>query len=271
MRKPGSEPIRNGRDERELQSRLPLGSLMLNASAAHGKREKDDRSRQRESPPLSRREKDDSRRDRERFNDGDDDNRRWREDGRRRSERSRDLRDEDGWTLSEDRRRGGRDRKLGDAREREERLEREKEKEPAWMETYVPPSASAGILGGKGAEGEVDDIQAWKKDMKEREMKSKAVPTESSTVALEPLEPIEPSERTEAPKPVAEGQLDEIQLFKLMMKKEEQKRAGNAAVDSSGDASDRSIDNGLQKPVDGAAPGVMDVRDSISSENLKGM
>ena len=34
------------------------------------------------------------------------------------------------------------------------------------METYIPSPSSGGILGGKG-DGEVDSIQAWKKDMPE--------------------------------------------------------------------------------------------------------
>lgn len=255
----------------------------MTCPVALGRREKEDRdaqrsridtSRQRDSPPLSRRDKDDTRRDRERFNDADDDNRRWREDGRRRDrDRGRDRsRDDanDGWTLSEDRRKGARDRKMDDVRERDERREREREKEPAWMETYVPSSASAGILGGKAAEGEVDDIQAWKKDMKERELKAKGLPSDSSAVTLEPLEPTEKSKEVDMPKPAAEGQLDEIQLFKLMMKKEEQKRAGNAIGDSLGEASNRVDLDGLPKPEEGAAPGLTTDTNGSSAESLTG-
>ena len=222
---------------------------------------------------MTRRDKDDARRDRDRFNDGDEDGRRWRDDGRRRDrdrgrDRSRDLRDEDGWTVHEERRRGGRDRKLDDARERDDRREREKEKEPAWMETYVPTSTSAGILGGKGADGEVDDIQAWKKDMKEREQKAKAGPSGSSAVALEPLEPYEGSKGSEVAKPVAEGQLDEIQLFKLMMKKEEQKRAGSV-TDAVSETGNRFPHEAAQDTVDG--PGSLKHPDARQGEGQKGL
>ena len=74
---------------------------------------------------------------------------------------------------------GGRDRRNGDdEKERGEPKssgrdrDREREKEPAWMDTYIPPATSGtGILGGKGADGELDGIQAWKKGMKEKEKK----------------------------------------------------------------------------------------------------
>lgn len=136
------------------------------------------------------------------------------------------------------------------------------------METYVPPSASAGILGGKGIEGEVDDIQAWKKDMKEREQKAKGVPNEPTSVALEPLEPTEDSKEAVAPKPTAEGELDEIQLFKLMMKKEEKKRVGPSAGDAVEDSNNLTLGD---KTDAGPAPGLSGVRGSRSTEKLAGM
>ncbi|TDL28665.1 hypothetical protein BD410DRAFT_781186 [Rickenella mellea] len=247
----GAEPPRSERDysrrERDEQGR-PRSRVR-------------DGSRQRASPPLSRRERerDDTRkdreRDRERFGDADEDPRRWRDDGKRdervtqrrekerkdkggRAERDNDSgrtgekgvekdveggRDRDGWTVEERDSRGGkrsqRDRRRdGGPDEKDDRKEREKEKEPAWMETYVPPSTNGGILGGilggQGADGEVDSIQAWKKDMKRREMKGKPEAGESpkDTVSDD-----RPSDSSSQP-------LDEIQLFKLMMKREEHKR-----------------------------------------------
>lgn len=90
-------------------------------------------------------------------------------------DRSRDPADNDrdsrdGWSLAEEKggRRGGRDR--------DDKRERDKEKEPAWMETYVPPSSAGGILGGKGAEGEIDSIQEWKLNMKRAERKALGLP-----------------------------------------------------------------------------------------------
>ncbi|KAH8120141.1 hypothetical protein DFH11DRAFT_1558531 [Phellopilus nigrolimitatus] len=285
----GAEPPRTGRDEH------------------HTRRERDDRerprsrardsSRQRDSPPSTRRDRDrdDHRRDRdrERFVDADEDNRRWRDDGKREErmsgrrdkdrldrdrekggrDRSRDPGDDrdyrDGWSVPEDRqKRGARDRRNDDGREREDRREREKEKEPAWMETYVPPATSStGILGGKGAEGEVDSIQAWKKDMKEREMKAKGISAESSVPAAsqEALdEPKQPKASASAP----EAQLDEIQLFKLMMKQEEQKRVPNGDGQHSSD--ERSPGGNIPNSESGI-PGLMRIREGRSTSSLTGV
>lgn len=114
---------------------------------------------------------------------------------------------------------GGRDRRPGaldDLKEKDER----KEKEPAWMETYVPSSPGAGILGGKGADGELDGIQAWKKGMKEREKKDKDIETPPEARRKSTT----PPEVRETAAPTGEPPLDEIQMFKLMMKKEAAKK-----------------------------------------------
>ncbi|KAI5122602.1 hypothetical protein M0805_004816 [Coniferiporia weirii] len=277
----GAEPPRAGRDE------------------PHARREREDRdrprsrardgSRQRDSPPSTRRERerDDHRRDRDRdrFVDADEDGRRWRDDGKREErmsvrrdkdrldrekgrDRSREPNDHDreardGWSVADDRgqKRGLRDRRHDDGREKEDRREREKEKEPAWMETYVPPStSSSGILGGKGAEGEVDSIQAWKKDMKEREMKAKGLTAEPAVSAaadvslLETPESKQPKVSASAP----EAQLDEIQLFKLMMKQEEKKRSANGEATVTPDQ--RSTGGGSQA-MDSEMPGLMRIRE----------
>ena len=92
----------------------------------------------------------------------------------------RDERDRDR-ALGEDRdgrrkRRSARD-KREDAKEREDRGGQDREKELAWMDTYVLSETGPGVLGGKGDAGELDMEQ-----------------------------------------------LDAIQLFKLMMKREESKR-----------------------------------------------
>lgn len=126
------------------------------------------------------------------------------------------------WTAADDRdgrykRTSGRDRKSGgngdELKDRDERREREreKEKEPAWMETYVPTSTS-GILGGKSNNDELDGIQAWKKGLKEKELalqekNSEAAESDSLTG-----------------QDMGEKGLDEIQLFKLLMKREEEKK-----------------------------------------------
>lgn len=105
------------------------------------------------------------------------------------------------------------------------------------METYVPsPSNATGILG-KTADGEVDSIQAWKKDMKARELRAKGLPADSTSTSQgsndDPVH--QPPPPPPPPATVPLGALDEIQQFKLMMKKEEEKRA---AANSSATAQD---------------------------------
>lgn len=174
----------------------------------------------------------------------DDDPRRWRDDGKRderlaaRRERDRDTRDRDRgydnerdtphdkgrdkdrdrWHTAEDRlkrpAKGGRYAEDGKDKDDNREKEREKEKEPAWMETYVPNDAHAGILGGQSAEGELDSIQAWKKGMKEKEEKDK----QSAAVVTK-----------EAPGSTggtSDNPMDEIQLFKMLMKREAGNREG---------------------------------------------
>jgi hypothetical protein len=73
------------------------------------------------------------------------------------------------------------------------------------MDTYVPTASGGGILGGKGDDGELDELQAWKKTMKEREL--------AKAEAAEPVKAATPTQTSQAePKG-----LDEIQQFKLMM------------------------------------------------------
>ena len=164
------------------------------------------RSRVRDSS-RSRRDSSNSRRD-------DNDDRRWREDGRR-DERIAARRDKGGdhkdrWPEEREprtKRGAGREKKsaLDDGgKERDDRRgEREKEKEPAWMDTYVPPASATGILSGKAADGELDGIQAWKKNMKEKEQRNANEASDAAAKA----------------KANGEKPLDEIQLFKMLMKK----------------------------------------------------
>ncbi|KAH9025867.1 hypothetical protein EDB85DRAFT_2177740 [Lactarius pseudohatsudake] len=147
------------------------------------------------------------------------------------SERPRD-RERDRWVLDEreSKRTNGRDRRRHsrdedrDGKDRDERKDprvRAEEKEPAWMDTYIPSDSGAGILGGKAENGELDGIQAWKLGMKEKERK------ERESEALRSNSDIEcpgSAKATEIPAtPPAEPPLDEIQLFKLMIKREEEK------------------------------------------------
>lgn len=216
-----------------------------------------DSSRPRRSPSRSRRERDDgkdrpSRNDRDRDEykreehrherDADripeDDPRHWRDDGKRdeRMAVRRALRERgDHWEPSQDRRwtpgderdgrdkrSSGRDKKSGgnrdEPRDREDRREREreKEKEPAWMETYVPTMSTSGILGGKSADGGLDGIQAWKKGLKEKELQGKNLEISSES-------------NVPAGQDVEDKNLDEIQIFKLLMKREEEKKKSDGS------------------------------------------
>ena len=235
----GSDTSRKERDER-ARSR-PRDSSTIRRDPSISTKEQRDREDGRERGSRAdrgrddpRREKEDNGRDRDLEKDSDDDPRRWRDDGKRdermaakRGERDRDrardkpVHEQGGstdrrWTAGEDRdgrykRQPARD-KREDAKEREDRGGRDREKEPAWMDTYVPSETGSGILGGKGDAGELDGIQAWKRGMKEKEEQEKA-----SSGFLE-------QENVLAAPEAAEKQLDEIQLFKLMMKREESKR-----------------------------------------------
>ena len=148
------------------------------------------------------------------------------------SERPRD-RERDRWTVDErdaqSKRTNGRDRRRHsrdedrDGKDRDERKDpraRTEEKEPAWMDTYIPSDSGAGILGGKAENGELDGIQAWKLGMKEKERK------ERESEALRSSSDIESAKTTEIlATPPTEPPLDEIQLFKLMIKREEEKHS----------------------------------------------
>jgi zinc finger CCCH domain-containing protein 13 len=123
----------------------------------------------------------------------------------------------------------GRDRRSGvvdDGKEKDDRKDcdrdREREKEPAWMETYTPVDSAPGILGGKGGEDELDGIQAFKKDMKAKEQKDMPSSMEKSRAA----DADRPSGSSKAEN-TSTAPLDEIQLFRLMMKKEQQQKVPN--------------------------------------------
>ncbi|KAG6813072.1 hypothetical protein H0H92_014131 [Tricholoma furcatifolium] len=208
-----------------------------------GRKDREERGKSRVRETSRSRRELSPRRDRERETEreNEDDPRRWRDDGKRderlaaRRADNRHARDKDildpsdrRWVAAEDResrgkRANGRDRKSGsmadEAKDRDERRdrEREREKEPAWMDTYVPSPASTGILGGKPGDGELDGIQAWKRDRKEKEMKGKvdASPVKDSTSSTRDVIPNEDGNG---------NPLDEIQLFRLLMKREEQKK-----------------------------------------------
>ena len=178
---------------------------------------------------------------------------------RREKERDRDReRGWDRWEPSHDRdrlddrdgrtKRAGRDRRSGagldDAKDKEEKKEREKEREPAWMETYIPPTSGNGILGGQSVDGELDGIQAWKKGLKEKERKEKEAEfaTEPTSRTAAAASDVPASENTSGAG--TEGSLDEIQIFKILMKKEAAKKDSEQGL-------------GSPAPPSGATPGAI--------------
>ncbi|KDQ63788.1 hypothetical protein JAAARDRAFT_29835 [Jaapia argillacea MUCL 33604] len=269
------EGSRRERDDRERpRSRVRDSSRRRESSVPRREaRDRDDRERGGEREREKDRDKERDRRlDRDR--DGDDDPRRWRDDGkrderlaaRRDRDRGRDGAWEGGseryrergdhWTPADEKdarpkRSSGRERRLAgdDGKDRDDRRdrekEREKEKEPAWMETYIPTGASAGILGGKSSDGELDGIQAWKRGMKEKEQREKTIDNDSTPKSDSP-KPVELEKTPVSSTPPAGEQgtgLDEIQLFKMLMRKEEAKRK----VDGS---------DGMQAEPSESAPGL---------------
>jgi len=183
-----------------------------------------------------------------------DDPRRWRDDGKRdermaaRRDREREreggsrdrLRERSTWDAGErsDRRRAaddrevrnkkanGRDRRTGeDVKDREERKDREREKEPAWMDTYIPSNNGTGF-DMQRPNGELDGIQAFKKELREKERNQLLISNDGGPSP-------DPLSKADLPISTVDGQLDEIQLFKLMMKREEEKRKAESPLASS--------------------------------------
>ncbi|KAJ3737046.1 hypothetical protein DFJ43DRAFT_1035818 [Lentinula guzmanii] len=215
----GAETRRSERNDRGDRDERPRSRSRHRRETSPARRDRDGKERDKE--------RDDYRRDR----DDDDDSRRWRDDGRRddrlasRRERERgpNGKDKDSnsgnpndrrWTVVEERdvrskRNTARDKKTfpEEGRADDRRGDREKEKEPAWMDTYVPSSSTGGILGSKGNEGELDGIQAWKKNMR-KEQKAKAAPAAPVADSSDP--PSASADTTDEP-------MDEIQRFKKMM------------------------------------------------------
>lgn len=206
------------------------------------RRDKEDRRTDRDDGYSYRRDRDERDRDFERDSELEDP-RRWRDDGKRdervAARREREVRDRrdrptwDGgdrsdkrWATGDDRdsrgkKLSGKDRKLGeDGKDRDDRKEREREKEPAWMDTYIPSNGSGGVIGGQRSGGELDGIQAFRKEMQQKD---------KSTSPVVPSLAV-PQTQASSPGQTPENQLDEIQLFRLMMKREEEKKKSDSPV-----------------------------------------
>ncbi|KIK94862.1 hypothetical protein PAXRUDRAFT_827562 [Paxillus rubicundulus Ve08.2h10] len=243
----GTDQPRTGRDQNSRRDREDRDRERPRSRV-------EDSSRPHRDGSSSRRDRDDRRTDRDegyggyrRDLDRDselDDPRRWRDDGKRdermAARRERELRDRrdrptwDGvdrsdrrWVAGDDRdgrgkKPGGRDRKVGDdSKDREDRRDREREKEPAWMDTYIPSNNNGGVIGVQRPGGELDGIQAFRKEMQQKDRSTSPsnadVVTESQVKSASSVQP-------------PESQLDEIQLFRLMMKREEEKKKSDSPL-----------------------------------------
>ncbi|KAG9222963.1 hypothetical protein CCMSSC00406_0000348 [Pleurotus cornucopiae] len=220
---------------REMTGQILLAEIGMTVSGLA----RVDKTRDRDDRPLDRRDRDDYRRDYDRDSEHDDP-RRWRDDGKREERlarragdrerpRERPVREYDSYRPTYDDTPGKkpRDRKVnGDDKDRDDRREREKEKEPAWMDTYIPSPSSGGIMGGNA--DEIDGIQAWKKDMKEKQEKEKSALQAAADDAPAPSLPPAPSANGMGG---ASNGLDEIQMFRMLMKKEDEKKKQVEAPD----------------------------------------
>ncbi|KIJ21604.1 hypothetical protein PAXINDRAFT_95149 [Paxillus involutus ATCC 200175] len=240
----GRDRPENGRRDREDRDRERPRSRVEDSSKPHrdgssSRRDRDDRRTDRDDGCGGyRRDREDRDRDLDRDSELDDP-RRWRDDGKRdermAARRERELRDRrdrpawDGvdrsdrrWVAGDDRdsrgkKPSGRDRKVGeDSKDREDRRDREREKEPAWMDTYIPSDNNGGVIGGQ-----LDGIQAFRKEMQQKDKSTSPsnadATAESQVKAASPVQP-------------PESQLDEIQLFRLMMKREEEKKKSDSPL-----------------------------------------
>ncbi|KAF8559241.1 hypothetical protein OG21DRAFT_1503146 [Imleria badia] len=232
---------RRDRDDRERPRSRVRDSSRPRREGSPSRRDKEDRRIDRDDGHSHRKDRDDRDRDFERDSEPEDP-RRWRDDGKRderiaakREREIRDRRDRPTWDIgdrsdrrwaagddrdSRGKRTSGKDRKLGeDGKDRDDRKDREREKEPAWMDTYIPSNGSGGVIGGHRS-GELDGIQAFRKEMQQKDKST------SPVVASLAVSQSQASSPTQAP----ENQLDEIQLFRLMMKREEEKKKSDSPV-----------------------------------------
>ncbi|KAG9126483.1 hypothetical protein FRC07_003262 [Ceratobasidium sp. 392] len=248
------------RERRDREAAPHLPRVVSGASATNGRDPKarelgrDSREGTKEPARESRRGRGDDTNDWRRARD---------DDGRQRSRsRARDRpgrgdrepangqkRERDGWTAAEDRRgasgasgrrRGAEDRLDGKSKEdrappknERDKLSKE-EQEPAWMGDYVPETGGKSILGSGGAE---DSIQAWKRELKEKERGAQGgdmdALEEEGLGGLEDeithMKLVEERVKQDGPDiPVEDDGLDEIQRFKKMMQESDRKRREEA-------------------------------------------
>ncbi|KAH7344903.1 hypothetical protein B0J17DRAFT_20151 [Rhizoctonia solani] len=242
------------RERRDREAAPHLPRIVSGASSTNGR---DNKSRDSAREPRDN-VKEASREARRGRGDDNHDWRRVREDDRQRS-RSRprgkagerepvngSKRERDGWTASEDRKgaagrrrnAAGEDRLEGKTKDdrsapKNDRDKLLQEEEPAWMGDYVPEAGSHGILGSSRGE---DGIQAWKRELKEKERAAQGIEADSpddeelggldDDVARMKL--VEEHAKHNAPTQSEDDGLDEIQRFKKLMQESERQRREDA-------------------------------------------
>lgn len=124
------------------------------------------------------------------------------------------------------------------------------EEEPAWMGDYVPEAGSRGILGSIGGE---DSIQAWKRELKEKERAAQG--EEPDTLEDDGLGGLdddiarmklveERAKQGVLNGPAEDDGLDEIQKFKKMMQESDRQRREEAerlALELAGKADSKPV------------------------------
>ncbi|GAB1519014.1 hypothetical protein RhiTH_002079 [Rhizoctonia solani] len=238
------------RERRDREAAPHLHRIVSGASSTNGR---DPKSRD----PARDNAKEPSRETRRGRGDDAHDWRKARDDDRQRS-RSRprgkgerepgggSKREKDNWTSPEERRgaagrrrnAAGDDRVEGKAKDERAATKNDRDKllqeeEPAWMGDYVPEAGSRGILGL--AKGE-DDIQAWKREQKEKDRTAQGIEADSPDDeglgglddAVAHMKLIEEKAKKTAFGQSEDDGLDEIQRFKKLMQESERQRREEA-------------------------------------------
>lgn len=240
--------------ERRDREAAPHLRVVSGASSANGRDPKsrdsarDSRDNAKELPREGRRGRGDDTHDWRKARE--DDRQRSRSRPRGKGEREAtggSKREKDSWTTSPEERRGAAGRRrnaAGDDRldgktkddrtaSRNDRDKVPQEEEPAWMGDYIPEAGSRGILGS--ARGE-DSIQAWKRELKEKERAAQGIEVDSPEdeglggldADVARMKFVEEQAKQNAPGQPEDDGLDEIQRFKKIMQESERHRREEA-------------------------------------------
>ena len=134
------------------------------------------------------------------------------------------------------------------------------------MDTYIPGDSGAEILGGKGGEGELDGIQVFKKGMRAKEQKDAPPSPDDTRPATSDRPSVSPNTEITPPAALVSGKpLDEIQLFKLMMKKEQDQKVSEKKQVL---ATEPTLTGPTLQEVESRVPGLTRVKDQRKSMTM---